>query len=136
MTMSPDRRRRPKNLNLLQLSLNLPVPGVVSILHRASGVGLFAGLGLVLWALQASLGSAEEQAALQSVFGFALLGVPVLKLAGLGLLWAALHHVLAGLRYLLIDIHLGVELAPARASAKAVLAISLLLTVVIGGLSW
>lgn len=128
------RKERPKYLNLVQI--RLPLPGVVSILHRISGVGLFLALGGLIWVLGASLGTPDQLECLRAVLAFSLLGLPVVKLALLGLLWAYLHHFCAGIRFLLLDMHIGIELAPARASAVAVLLVSLSLTAFLGVLTW
>ncbi|MDK9726033.1 MAG: succinate dehydrogenase, cytochrome b556 subunit [Sterolibacteriaceae bacterium MAG5] len=124
--MSELRKQRPKFLNLAEI--RLPLPGFASILHRISGAGLFLMLPLLIWLLQLSLGSAESFETLKAVTGN-----PLVKLILFGLLWAFLHHFCMGIRILLIDIHVGVEKQAARASAKAVLAVSLALTVVLGG---
>ena len=122
-------KKRPKYLTLYQIKL--PLPGLVSILHRISGLVLFLALPLLLWMLQASLRSIETYTRL-----LAVLAHPLLKLMLLGLLWAFLHHFCAGLRYLSIDLDYGVKLAQARASSKAVLVLSLALTVLIGVKLW
>jgi len=113
---------RPKNLNLL--SIRLPVPAVVSILHRASGFLLFLALPVLLLAFQASLQSAEgfEQV-------LRALHHPLAKLAQWGLIVAFAHHFLAGLRHLAMDVHWGTPLAQARLSAKLVLALDVLAAV-------
>ena len=122
-------KARPKNLNLI--SIRLPLPALVSILHRASGLVLFLLLPLLLWTLQQSL---------QSAAGFdqvrALAAHPLMKLILFGLAWAFIHHFLAGLRHLAMDMRLGVELAQARLTAKLVLAASLLLTLLAGAKLW
>jgi len=122
-------KKRPKYLTLYQIKL--PLPGLLSILHRISGLMLFLALPLLLWMLQASLRSIETYTRL-----LAVLAHPLLKLMLLGLLWAFLHHFCAGLRYLSIDLDYGVKLAQARASSKAVLVLSLALTVLIGVKLW
>lgn len=118
-------KKRPKHLALHLIKL--PLSAFVSILHRASGAILFLSLPLLLWALQASLRSIETYTRLVE-----LLQHPLGKLLCLGLLWAFLHHFCAGLRYLAIDLHLTSSLAQARASSRWVMAVSLLLTVLIG----
>lgn len=123
--MSELRKQRPKFLNLAEI--RLPLPGFASILHRVSGAALFLMLPLLIWLLQLSLGSAESFETLKAVTGN-----PLVKLILFGLLWAFLHHFCMGIRILLIDIHVGVEKQAARASAKAVLAVSLALTVILG----
>ncbi len=118
-------KQRPKFLNLLEIKQ--PLPAIVSILHRVSGAGLFLMLPLLIWLLQLSLGSAESFDTLKAVAAN-----PLVKLILLGLLWAFLHHFCMGIRILLIDVHVGVEKAQARASAKVVLAVSLALTAILG----
>lgn len=127
--MSEIARKRPKYLNLFQIKL--PIAGFASILHRISGFGLFLMLPLLLWLLELSLGSAESYGALQAIASH-----PLVKLLLIGLLWAFLHHFFMGIRILLIDVHVGVAKAQAGASAKAVLAVSLALTAVLGALLW
>lgn len=122
-------KQRPKHLALHLIKL--PLPGFVSILHRISGLLLFLALPLLLLMLQDSLRSIETYTQLMAV-----LAHPLAKLMLLGLLWAFLHHFCAGLRFLAIDLGYGVQLAPARASSKAVLAASLLLTVLFGAKLW
>jgi succinate dehydrogenase / fumarate reductase cytochrome b subunit len=116
---------RPKFLSLYQI--RLPLPGFVSILHRISGSLLFLSLPLLLWMLQQSLHAPENLAILQSAVGKALLLV---------LLWAFLHHLCAGIRFLALDLHAGVKLSQARATSKLVLAGSLALTVLLGVRLW
>lgn len=129
MTSSRIAKTRPKNLNLT--TIRLPLPALVSILHRASGFLLFLLLPLVLWALQQSLQSA---AGFQQVL--ALAAHPLSKLLLLALGWAFLHHFLAGLRHLAMDMRWGVELPQARLTSKLVLACSLLLTIWLGVKLW
>jgi len=118
-------KKRPKYLNLFEIKL--PLPGWVSILHRISGAGLFLMLPALIWVFGLSLGSPEDVAAFKAITGH-----PLVKLILLGLLWAYLHHFCMGIRILLLDMHKGIEKAPARASAVAVLVVSLLLTIILG----
>jgi succinate dehydrogenase / fumarate reductase cytochrome b subunit len=120
------KRKRPLwyNLNLL----NLPVPAVVSILHRISGALLFVLTFFLLYFLDGSLASSESFDAVRGT-----LAHPFMKLVQFGLLWALLHHLLAGIRYLLLDVHVGIDLAPARASSYVVIFAALALTLVVGG---
>lgn len=103
-------RHRPVFFHLLQLQL--PVTALVSIAHRLSGILLFLALAPAIWLLERSLADAEGFAAVRH----ALDGWPM-HLAGALLLWALIHHLLAGLRLLLIDAELGVERRAARRSA-------------------
>jgi succinate dehydrogenase / fumarate reductase cytochrome b subunit len=118
-------RKRPKYLNLV--AIRLPLAGFASILHRLSGAGLFLLLPLLIYLLQLSLGTADDFAALQKFVGW----LPV-KLVLFGLLWAFLHHFCMGIRILLIDVHVGVDKATSVMSAKLVLGVSLILTLVLG----
>lgn len=122
-------KKRPKHLALHLIKL--PLPGFVSILHRVSGLLLFLSLPLLLLMLQYSLNSIESYTTLQSVFAH-----PLVKLMLLGLMWAFLHHFCAGLRYLAIDLHYVHNLAQARNSSKVVMAVSLILTVLLGVKLW
>lgn len=122
-------KNRPKHLALHLIKL--PLPGFVSILHRASGLLLFLALPLLLLMLQYSLRSIETYTQLQNI-----LSHPLLKLAMIGLLWAFLHHFCAGLRYLAIDLHYVHNLAQARSSSKIVMVVSLVLTVLLGAKLW
>ena len=119
------KKKRPVWYNLSPL--NLPLPGLVSILHRISGAALFLLLLWLLYLLDQSLTSPERFEALRQT-----LSQPLVKLVLLGLLWAFLHHLCAGVRYLFLDVHKGVDLATARATSVAVLAVSLVLTAVLG----
>lgn len=122
-------KARPKYLNLLQI--RLPVPGVVSILHRASGAALFVFIPFLLSLLEMSLESAQTFARFKAVLSFW-----AIKLIVIGLIWAYLHHFCAGIRHLALDLHYGMELRAARASSWAVFAASIALTVAAGALLW
>lgn len=122
-------KRRPKFLDLREI--RLPLPGVVSILHRISGGGLFLFLPFLIYLFDLSLTSPEAFVAYKAIVGHWFV-----KLILLGLLWAYLHHFCAGIRFLLLDLHYGVELEPARQSARVVLMVSLALTVILGVWLW
>src|SRR5437870_10323539 len=121
---------RPVYLNLIQI--RLPLPGFVSILHRISGAALFVvGIPLALYGLQESVASPDTFAKLSAIFSH-----PLAKLVLIGLVWAYLHHFCAGIRYLFLDVHTGIELKPARQSSVIVLAVSLALTAIVGVRLW
>jgi succinate dehydrogenase / fumarate reductase cytochrome b subunit len=122
-------RKRPKHLALWQI--RLPLSGIVSIVHRITGVGLFLLLPFLICLLDKSL---LDQSSFEEFRD--IVGNPLVKLVLLGLLWAYMHHFCAGIRYLFLDIGKGLELPCARRSAKAVVIVSLSLTAVIGGLLW
>jgi succinate dehydrogenase / fumarate reductase, cytochrome b subunit len=122
-------KKRPRNLDLALLrQYNLPLPGKVSIFHRISGAGLFLCLPLILWLFSASLTSPETFAVFKAVFS----AWPV-KVVMAGLIWAYVHHFCAGIRFLLLDLHIGIEKEAARKSAGIVFAVSIPLTLIILG---
>ena len=107
----------------------LPLPGIVSILHRISGALLFVFLWLILWLLEASVTDAARFDALYAS--------PLVKLIVFVLLWSLLHHLCAGIRYLIIDVsHAATELKATRQSSAIVLIVSIALTLVIGIKLW
>lgn len=121
---------RPVYLNLV--AIRLPLPGIVSILHRISGALLFlVGIPALLAFVGASLASPESFASVKACFAN-----PLTKLAVLALAWAGLHHFCAGLRYLLLDVHAGIDLPAARRSSAVVLVVSLALTLFVGWRLW
>jgi succinate dehydrogenase / fumarate reductase, cytochrome b subunit len=123
------KKRRPLWFNLSPL--NLPVPALVSILHRISGALLFLGLIGFLFLLDMSLASES---------GYARVGewmrAPVVKLLAIASVWALLHHLCAGVRHLFLDVDAGTGLRAARRSAVAVLIVSLALTASIAVRLW
>jgi succinate dehydrogenase / fumarate reductase, cytochrome b subunit len=123
-------RPRPqfRNLSLAQLTTyRLPPAGLVSILHRASGVLLFLLLPLLLWMFELSLKSELSFGRLRDVAGNWFV-----KLLLLAVIWAVFHHLVAGLRYLALDLHIGIAKEPSRRSALAVFAVSLPLALIAG----
>jgi succinate dehydrogenase / fumarate reductase cytochrome b subunit len=128
MSQATAHKTRPKHLALHEI--RLPLPGIVSILHRISGAGLFLLLPFLLFLFDLSL-SPETFAEYQS-----WVSNPLVKLILFGLLWAYLHHFCAGIRFLLLDLHIAGDLQPARTTSRIVLAVSLVLTLVIGVMLW
>ena len=122
-------KKRPVHLNLLKISL--PLPGVISILHRVSGVILFLALPLLLLMLQFSLHSPESYAQLGQT-----LQHPLIKIVWLGLLWGFVHHFCCGIRHLALDMHYGVKLVQARTSSRWVMIISIFTTLLLGAWLW
>jgi succinate dehydrogenase / fumarate reductase cytochrome b subunit len=133
MSSAPSPRtpvRRPKyyDLNLA----HLPPPGLVSIFHRVSGALLFFPImPLILYMLQMMLGSEEGFRRWSEFFDR-----PVVKLAMLGVIWLYAHHFFAGIRYLLLDLHIGIDKNPSRTSAVVVLVLGVVATVLIGWCLW
>ncbi len=123
-------RERPVYLDLPRI--RLPLPGIVSILHRVSGALLFlAGIPLLLAGVAASLASPESFGTLKSA-----LAQPLAKLVLVGFVWAYVHHLCAGIRYLLLDLNRGIELPAARRSSAVVMTVSIVLTLIVGVRLW
>jgi succinate dehydrogenase / fumarate reductase cytochrome b subunit len=120
---------RPIYLNLIQI--RLPLPALVSILHRVSGAALFVLLPLLLVLFEMSLESPQSFARFKVVFAHW-----TIKLVLTGVAWAYLHHLCAGIRHLALDMDYGTELAAARASSWAVLAVSVVLTAAVATVIW
>ena len=117
-----------RNIGLAQLiKYQLPWPGKISILHRVSGAILFLMLPFILYLFDQSLTSELSYRKFQ-----ALTDSFFVKLICLGLIWGFLHHFCAGIRYLLLDLEIGVEKAEAYRSAMIVLMVSLALTSILG----
>lgn len=117
---------RPKFLNLLKI--HLPITGIASINHRISGVILFLAIPLSLYLFQLSLsgnnGFNEVMDFLSSMW---------IKIALIPFLWAFIHHLLAGFRFLLIDQNIGISLINARRSAWLVTVLAIVITLGITG---
>jgi len=124
---SPAGRAPIRNIGIGDLvRYRLPLPGMVSILHRISGLLMFLLLPLLLWLFDLSLSSERS---FDRLVQFCQGGFARLVLLALG--WALLHHLCAGVRFLLLDVHLGLDRAPARRNAWIVLAVSLPLALVL-----
>ena len=118
-----NQRSAPVFLNLLRI--RFPVGAVTSIAHRLSGLLLFLSLPVLVYWLDLSLrdpvGYADAREWLDCIW---------VRLASVVIVWSLVHHLFAGLRFLLIDLGLGVERATARRSAWAVNGLALLLVLV------
>jgi len=101
---------RPVFLNLLKI--RQPVTAVLSIFHRVSGVAMVLSLPGFIYLLSLSL---RDQTGFDQVV--ALLNSSPAKLAAVVLCWGFAHHLLAGLRFLILDFDIGVERAVARRTA-------------------
>ena len=108
------KNQRPKNLNLLKI--HQPVTAVVSILHRVSGVILFLAIPPLIYLLAYSLRSESNYIQLQQFFSS-----NCIKWITLPVVLALTHHFFAGIRFLFLDLDIGVTLKPARQSAWLVL---------------
>lgn len=133
------KKHRPQFRNVSILAMvpyvaRFPAPAWVSLLHRISGVLLFLLLPAIIWAFDASITSEISFAKLKSVFenGAGIVPGWLMKLVVLAVLWAYLHHLVAGLRFLLLDVkHSAVDKQRAARSARWVLIVSLSLTLVL-----
>lgn len=130
MAESAARKGRPefRNIHVTQLlGYRLPPAGIVSILHRVSGAVLFLlGIPFCLYLLQQSLTSEISFENYRAIVG-SLPG----KLVLLVLIWAFVHHCVAGIRYLLLDRHVGIQKDASRSSAQIVLGVTLVITLVL-----
>jgi succinate dehydrogenase / fumarate reductase cytochrome b subunit len=126
---------RPKFLSLpaILFQIRMPLPAWVSILHRVSGALLvFPFAAWLLYLLDASLASEQGFARIKDYY----LQLPLVKAAALLFIWALCHHFCAGIRFLLLDVHIGIELPAARYTSVAVIVAGLLLTAFFGARLW
>ena len=123
------KKQRPVNLDLSTIKMHAAANA--SILHRISGVIMVFAIGILLWTLSLSLSSAEGFAQVESL----LTGV-FFKIIILGTLSALIYHLLGGIRHLLMDLGYFEELASGNATAKLIIALWLVLTVVVGVRLW
>ena len=135
--MADTLKERPvyRNIHITQIvGYRLPPAGIVSILHRVSGAVLFLLLPLVIWLFDTSVTSEISFDRFSSVFtaGVGFLPGWFVKLVCLGLIWAYLHHLIAGVRHLWMDATHSVSKEQGRSSAVITLALSALLTVALG----
>jgi succinate dehydrogenase / fumarate reductase cytochrome b subunit len=121
--------QRPVNLDLR--TIKLPITAYTSILHRISGVILFIGLAILLYALDKSLVSEEGFAQVK-----ACMTSPLAKLVIWGLLSALLYHLVAGLRHLIMDMGVGETLEGGKLGSQIVLAVSAVTIVLAGVWIW
>lgn len=136
--MSQLNKARPefRNINALTdlTTYRLPPAGWVSILHRISGAVMFLLLPFIVWMFDASLSSEISYESFTAAFSAGVGFVPgwFVKLVVLGLIWAYLHHLTAGIRHLYMDATHSVSKEFGASSAKVVLVLSLALTAVLG----
>lgn len=122
-------KKRPVNLDIS--TIHFPITAIVSILHRISGVFLFAGMAVLLWLLDMSLDSEQGFAAVQST-----LDNPACKFVIWVVLAALAYHAVAGIRHLTMDGGVGETLKGGRLGAKLVMVIAVVLCVLAGVWVW
>lgn len=137
MSDSSSARQRPvfRNIHVTQIvSYRLPPAGIVSILHRISGFLMFLLLPFVIWLFDVSLSSEISYEHFTSAFGAGLWVFPgwFVKLVALALIWAYLHHLIAGLRHLWMDARHAVSKEFGHSSALFTLVASVGLTALLG----
>ena len=135
--MADTLKRRPefRNIHITQIrSYRLPPAGIVSILHRVSGVGMFLMMPFIIWLFDNSLTSEVSYGAFRSAFVAGIGVVPgfLVKLVVLGLIWAYLHHFIAGVRHLWMDATHSVSKEFGHSSAIVTLGLSVVLTLALG----
>ena len=133
--MSQMTKQRPGTMRLVDaVKYRLPLAGVVSILHRVSGLLMFALLPFIIWLFDKSLSSEISYDTFSSAFVAGIGVVPAwfVKLVVLALIWAFLHHAIAGVRHVWMDMTHSVTKEQGRLSAVVTLVSSVLLTVLLG----
>ncbi|MBP6765747.1 MAG: succinate dehydrogenase, cytochrome b556 subunit [Rubrivivax sp.] len=128
-------RQRPGTMRLVDaVKYRLPLAGVVSILHRVSGLLMFGLLPLIVWFFDTSLSSEISFERFAGAFVSGIGWVPgwLIKLVTLALIWSYLHHFIAGVRHLWMDMTHSVTKEQGRSSAVVTLAASVVLTVALG----
>jgi len=132
------RPKRPefRNLNAFKdlPSYRWPLASLVSGMHRASGLILFLMMPFIIWMFDTSVSSETSFARFTSVFSNGVGFVPgvLMKLVALGLIWAYLHHFIAGLRHITMDIYHTVSKEQGRKTAVLTLVFSVSLTALFG----
>ncbi|HEU0202676.1 MAG TPA: succinate dehydrogenase, cytochrome b556 subunit [Burkholderiaceae bacterium] len=132
-TLKP--RPQYRNIHVSQIvAYRLPPAGIVSILHRVSGVLMFLLLPFVIWLFDTSVSSEVSYERFRAAFVVGIGFVPgwFLKLVALALIWSYLHHLIAGIRHLWMDATHAVTKEFGHNSAIGTLALSVLLTLVLG----
>ena len=135
--MSDLTTKRPefRNINAFKdlTTYRLPAAGIVSILHRISGAIMFLLLPFIIWLFDTSVSSEYSFARFKAAFNVGLGLVPgwFFKLLALALIWAYLHHLIAGIRHLYMDVCHAVSKEFGKSSAVVTLVLSLGLTAVL-----
>ena len=135
MTELAKKRPEFRNINALSdlPSYRLPAAGIVSILHRISGALMFLLLPFIIWMFDTSVSSEISFAKFKAAFNVGLGFAPgwLIKLVALALIWAYLHHLIAGMRHVYMDVHHAVSKEFGKSSALFTLALSVGLTVIL-----
>jgi succinate dehydrogenase / fumarate reductase cytochrome b subunit len=136
MTQLAKKRPEFRNINAITdlPTYRLPVAGIVSILHRISGLIMFLLLPLIVWMFDTSVSSEISFAKFSAAFniGLGFLPAVLVKVVVLALIWAYLHHLIAGVRHVYMDVCHAVSKEFGKSSAVVTLALSLGLTAALG----
>lgn len=136
MTELAKKRPEFRNINaLVDLpTYRLPAAGFVSILHRISGLVMFLLLPFVVWMFDTSVSSEISFIKFKAAFNVGVGFVPgiVVQLVALALIWAYLHHLIAGVRHIYMDAHHAVSKEFGKSSAVVTLVLSIGLTAALG----
>lgn len=151
----PPRAKRPEFRNINALTdlptYRLPPAGWVSILHRISGALMFLLMPFIIWMFDTSISSEYSFAKFAAVFN---IGIPfsfdlsfgfkpewgifsgliagwLMKLVALSLIWAYLHHFIAGLRHLWMDVNHAASKGFVKSSALVTLGLGTTLTLIL-----
>lgn len=122
-------KKRPVNLDIGTIAL--PITAYASILHRVSGVFIFAGVAVLLWLLDASLASEEGFAAVKDIANSFICKLIVWAVAA-----GLIYHTVAGIRHLIMDLGYGESMEGGARSAKAAFVVSIVLIVLVGAWIW
>lgn len=124
-------KERPVFISVSPFTFAFPFPALASIAHRITGVLLFLGIGYLLWLLSLALESEAGFAQAQSI-----LDAPFAKLVLWGVLSMLIFHILAGVKHLFLDFHIGDTMEAATFSAYTVVALTVVLAIVTGVWIW
>lgn len=121
--------KRPVNLDLGTISL--PITAYTSILHRISGVALFVGVGILMWLLDVSLTSEDGFNNVKAIFDSFICKVIVW-----GVLIALIYHSAAGVKHLIMDVGIGETMEGGSRGSRIVIAVTVILSVLVGAAIW
>lgn len=123
------KKQRPVNLDIS--TINFPPSAISSILHRITGVALFFALLLVIWAWAVSVSSSAGFDTVQAILN----GI-VGKILAIGTVSALTYHILGGVRHMIMDMGHWEELESGNTSAKIIMGLWVVLTIIVGIALW
>lgn len=111
--------------------MTFPPMAIASIFHRLSGIVLFIFFPWMLYSFALSKDGAEGFAKIQTLWA-----TSYVKLILLAFFAAVIYHFLAGIRHMIMDLGYGESLVAGRRSAIFVIALSIILTLLLGIKLW